>query len=74
MVDEWPIWSEQILAKAKRYGINKLLFRKLSILKTDENFVILHEGKKKLKTTELNEKATFTFFCTFNAPNNLALP
>jgi hypothetical protein len=73
MVDEWPIWSEQVLAKAKIYGINKLLLRKLSIPKTDENFVIPDEGKKKLKTTELNEIAIFTFFCTFDAPNNLAL-
>jgi hypothetical protein len=74
MVDEWPIWSEQILKKAKRNGINKLLLRKLSISKTDENFVIPDEGKKKLKTTELNEIAIFTFFCSFNAPNNMALP
>jgi hypothetical protein len=74
MVDEWPIWSEQILKKAKRNVINKLLLRKLSISKTDENYVILHKGKKKLKTTELNEISIFIFFCTFTAPYNLPLP
>jgi hypothetical protein len=42
--------------------------------KTDENYVILHKDKKKLKTTELNEISIFIFFCTFTAPYNLPLP
>jgi hypothetical protein len=35
-VEEWPIWSERFLAKAKRCGFNDLLFGKLSIPKVDE--------------------------------------
>ena len=30
-VDEWPIWSAKILAKANRYGFKNLLLEKLSI-------------------------------------------
>jgi hypothetical protein len=29
--DEWPIWSEKFLAKAKRYGFKDVLLGKLSI-------------------------------------------
>jgi hypothetical protein len=37
-VDEWLIWSEKFLAKAKRYGFKDVLLRKLSIPKADEEF------------------------------------
>jgi hypothetical protein len=35
-VEEWPIWSERFLAKAKRCGFKDLLLGKLSIPKVDE--------------------------------------
>jgi hypothetical protein len=35
-VEEWPIWSEWFLAKAKRCGFKDLLLGKLSIPKLDE--------------------------------------
>jgi gag-polypeptide of LTR copia-type len=57
-VDEWPNWSEQFLAKAKRYGFKDLLLGKLSIPKLDDVFdEILEEGKKMMKVIELNEIA-----------------
>jgi hypothetical protein len=37
-VNEWPIWSEKFLAKAKRYGFKDVLLGKLLILKIDESF------------------------------------
>ena len=55
-VDEWPIWSEKFLAKAKRYGFKDLLLGKLSIPKVDESFdEVSDEGKKMSKIIELNE-------------------
>ena len=57
-VDEWPIWSEKFLAKAKRYGFKDLLLGKLSIPKVDDVFdEISEEGKKMTKVIELNEIA-----------------
>jgi gag-polypeptide of LTR copia-type len=57
-VDEWPIWSEKFLAKAKRYGFKDLLLGKLSIPKVDDAFdEISEEGKKMMKVIELNEIA-----------------
>jgi hypothetical protein len=35
-VEEWPIWSERLLAKAKHCGFKDLLLGKLSIPKVDE--------------------------------------
>ena len=56
--EEWPIWSEKFLAKAKRYGFKDLLLGKLSIPKSDEVFdEVSDEGKKKAKIIELNEIA-----------------
>jgi hypothetical protein len=34
--DEWPVWSEKFLSKAKRYGFKDFLLGKLSIPKFDE--------------------------------------
>jgi hypothetical protein len=56
--DEWPIWSEMFLAKAKRCGFKDLLLGKLSIPKEDESFDKLSDiGKKKSRIIELNEIA-----------------
>jgi hypothetical protein len=55
-VEEWPIWSERFLAKAKRCGF--LLLGKLSIPKVDEEIDETSEiGKKKSIIIELNEIA-----------------
>ena len=57
-VDEWPVWSEKFLAKAKRYGFKDLLQGKLSIPKFDESFdEDSDEGKKMLRNAEINEVA-----------------
>jgi hypothetical protein len=57
-VEEWPIWSERFLAKAKRCGFNDLLLGKLSIPKVDEEIDETSEiGKKKSIIIELNEIA-----------------
>jgi hypothetical protein len=36
--DEWPIWSEKFLTKAKRCAFKGLLLGELLIHKEDENF------------------------------------
>ena len=57
-VDEWPVWSEKFLAKAKRYGFKDLLQGKLSIPKFDESFdEDSDKGKKILRNAEINEVA-----------------
>jgi hypothetical protein len=38
-VEEWPIWSERFLAKAKRYGFKDSLLGKFSIPKVDEEIM-----------------------------------
>jgi hypothetical protein len=56
--DEWPIWNEKLLAKAKRYGFKDLLLGKLSIPKADDKIdQVSYIGKKMAKTIELNEIA-----------------
>ena len=56
--DEWPIWSEKFLAKAKRYGFKDVLLGMLSIPKTDESFdEASDQGKRMLKIIEFNEIA-----------------
>jgi hypothetical protein len=53
-VDEWPVWSEKFLAKAKRYGFKDLLQGKLSFPKFDESFdEDSDKGKKVLKMQRL---------------------
>jgi hypothetical protein len=52
--DEWPIWNEKFMAKAKRYGFKD----KLSIPNADEEFdKELDMGKKMLNAIELKEVA-----------------
>jgi hypothetical protein len=56
--DEWPIWSEKFLAKAKRYGFKDVLLGKVTIPKTDEVFnVESEEGQKMMMTADSNELA-----------------
>jgi hypothetical protein len=56
--DEWPIWNEKFMAKAKRYGFKDVLTGKLSIPKADEEFdKDLDIGKKMLNAIELNKVA-----------------
>jgi hypothetical protein len=57
-VEEWLIWSEKFLAKAKRYGFKDVLLGKLSIPKTDESFEeASDQGKRMLKIIKFNEIA-----------------
>ena len=57
-VDEWPIWSEKFMAKAKRYGFKDVLVGKLSIPKADEEFDEVSDiGKRMSRAIELNEIA-----------------
>jgi hypothetical protein len=56
--EDWSIWSERFLAKAKRHGYKDVLLGKQVIPKSDETFdEKTTEGKKKSKIVELNELA-----------------
>jgi hypothetical protein len=56
--DEWPIWGEKFLPKAKRYGFKDLLLVKLSISKAEDKFDEVSDiGKKMARTIKLNEIA-----------------
>jgi hypothetical protein len=46
-LEEWPIWSERFLAKAKRCGFKDLLLGKLSITKVDEKIDEMPDNEKK---------------------------
>jgi hypothetical protein len=70
-VDEWPVWSEKFLAKAKRYGFKDLLQGKLSIPKFDESFdEDSDEGKKMLKNAEINEVAFTELILSIDAKSS----
>jgi hypothetical protein len=57
-VEEWLIWSESFLAKAKCCGFKDLLLGKLSIPKMDKEIdETTGIGKKKSMIIELNEIA-----------------
>jgi hypothetical protein len=57
-VDEWPIWCEKFLLKAKKFGFKDLLLGRLTIPSLDEDFDKLSEtGKEKSRIIELNEIA-----------------
>ena len=57
-VDEWPIWCEKFLSKAKRFGFKDLLLGRLDIPSFDEEVDKLsEEGKEKARIIELNEIA-----------------
>ena len=56
--DDWPIWNEKFMAKAKRYCIKDALTRKLSIPKADEELDKDSEiGKNMLNAIEINKVA-----------------
>jgi hypothetical protein len=56
--DEWPTWSEKILAKTKRFGIKDVLLGKVVIPKSSEVFdEKTDEGKRMLRIINLNEMA-----------------
>jgi len=57
-VDEWPIWCEKFLSKAKKLGFKDLLLGRLTIPSSVEDFDNLSEtGKEKSRIIELNEIA-----------------
>ena len=57
-VDEWPIWSEKFLSKAKRCGFKELLLGKWSIPRADEEIDITSDtGKEKSRIIEMNDIA-----------------
>jgi hypothetical protein len=50
--DEWPIWSEKFLSKAKGNGLKDLLLGKLYIPRSDEEFDVTSEiGKENLESS-----------------------
>jgi hypothetical protein len=56
--EDWSIWSERFLAKAKRHGYKDVLLGKQEIPKSDETFdERTAEGRAKSKIVELNELA-----------------
>jgi thermostable 8-oxoguanine DNA glycosylase len=56
--EEWPIWSEKFLAKAKCSRIKDVLLGKLQISKTTEELEEKsEEGRRMMKNAELNKLA-----------------
>jgi hypothetical protein len=57
-VDEWPIWCEKFLSKAKRFGFKNFVVGRLIIPSLDEEFDNFSDiGKEKSRIIELNEIA-----------------
>jgi hypothetical protein len=70
--DEWPIWSEKFLAKAKRYGFKDVLLGKLSIPKIDESFdEASDQGNWMLKIIEFNEIAFTELILTIDVKTSM---
>jgi hypothetical protein len=56
--EEWPTWSEKILGKARRYGFKDVLLGKFKVPKTDEDYDMESEERKKLTiAADMNEFA-----------------
>jgi hypothetical protein len=56
--EEWHTWSENFLAKARRYGFKDLLLGKVKVPRTDEDFDMeSEEGKKLTIAVDMNELA-----------------
>jgi hypothetical protein len=54
--EEWSIWSEKFLSKARISGIKDILLGRVAIPKTnEENNDKTDEGKSNLKISDLNE-------------------
>jgi hypothetical protein len=62
-VEEWPIWSERFLAKAKRCGFKDLLLGKLLIPKVDEEIDETSDiGSKSLSSSNYMRLHTLNSF------------
>jgi gag-polypeptide of LTR copia-type len=61
-VDEWLIWSEKFLAKARRSGFKDLLLGKLSIPKANEVFDVMSDKEKKMMRIINLNKIAYTQF------------
>jgi tellurite resistance-related uncharacterized protein len=56
--EEWPTWSENFLAKARRYGFKDLLLGKVKVPRTDEEYDMESEEEKNLTiSADMNELA-----------------
>jgi hypothetical protein len=56
--EEWPIWREKLLAKARRYGFKDILLGKVKVPRTDEDYDMgSDEGKKLTIAADMNELA-----------------
>jgi hypothetical protein len=56
--EEWPTWSEKVLAKARRYGFKDLLLGKVKVPKTDEDYNMeSEEGKTLTIIADMNKLA-----------------
>jgi hypothetical protein len=56
--EEWPTWSEKVLAKARRYGFKDVLLGKVKIPRIDEDYDMKsEEGKKLIIASDMNELA-----------------
>jgi hypothetical protein len=54
--EEWPTWSEKVLAKARPYGFNDVLLGKVKVPRTDEDYHMeSKEGKKLTIAADMNE-------------------
>jgi hypothetical protein len=56
--EECPTWSETFLAKERRYGFKDVLFGKVKVPRTDEDYdTESEEGKKLTIAADMNELA-----------------
>jgi tellurite resistance-related uncharacterized protein len=56
--EEWPTWSEKFLAKARRFGFKDVLLGKVKVLRTDVDYDMESEERKKLTiAADMNELA-----------------
>jgi hypothetical protein len=56
--EEWPTWSEKVLAKARRYGFIYVLLGKVKVPRTYEDYDMKsEEGKKITISANMNELA-----------------
>jgi hypothetical protein len=54
--NEWPTWSDKVLAKVSPYGFKDILLGRSIIPKIDEFFYVESEGgKNMIKVAVLNE-------------------
>jgi hypothetical protein len=69
--EEWPIWSEKFLAKAKRSGIKDVLLGTLQIPKTSEKLEEKSEkGRRMMKNADLNKLALKELILSIDLSNS----